>query len=83
MIKTYNRLYKDGKPVGKVFRDSSARKGETREELRRRALKQNAHWNKFNKKAGYSVKLVKVAERSYKRKTSRSNNPFGLPRWRF
>ena len=77
----YNRLYRDGKPTGKVFRTES---GSSEAAVRAEANKYNRIWNKQQKGNVY-VKLVSVGTKHYKKigkRKSRSSG-FGFGSFKF
>ena len=55
----YNKIYVNGKPVGREFRAES---GKTKAEATANGNKNNAIWNKKMKKTGRTAHLVAVRE---------------------
>ena len=64
----YNKLYLSGKPTGQRYKAAS---GADKELLRKRVQKDNKAWNKFEKKSGYTAKLVEIKRVGGKRKKVR------------
>jgi hypothetical protein len=60
MYKSYNRLYKKGRAVSRPFIYTS---GKTRPIVKKKTLSANRHYNKYGRKSGYSVRLVKIVKR--------------------
>lgn len=86
-VKIYNRMYKNGKPIGRAYKSGvvHSKVGETKEQAIKRVNRENARWNKFsgNKMGGYSTKVAGAGKKFYKKigkKRSRSGgfSPFGF-----
>lgn len=62
--RTYNRIYKNGKPEGREFVYYKAKNAKTKSAIKAIMTKSNKHWNAVQKKrnSGYTVKTTRIVE---------------------
>ena len=81
IVKAFNRMYKGGKPEGKLFVANIKRGNETLVQFKKRAIADDKRWNEQvgkKHKYGYFTKLSHIGKVAYKKKVVANKNI----RWR-